>query len=427
MTKPYLLALALTALAAWRSPGADLPALRVQGTALRDAAGKPVTLRGFNVGNWLVNEVWMTPVAKREAPADYRGATQKITDHATMWGLVQERFGVAGRVKLQEAWRDAWLDESDFRRMKEAGTNCVRLPFSADNLLGDDPTKDILVIDPATLTDSSLDWRRLDQAVGWARKHGLYVVLDLHGAPGRQSVEHHTGREGVNKLWTDPRAARLAEKVWELVAAHYKGDATIAAADLLNEPRALPGDREDANATAIHAMHDRLTRAVRKGDPGRIVVIEDGFSGFNRMPRPARAGWTNVVYSYHSYPDSRERLRHTLSDWEFKDCRERGVPFYLGEFSLAMHPGKFQWPSDLGFAVAAMDSRGISWSAWNYKIAPADPAWRGTHWGWYRNDDALDRLDLWRDDLATLIRETAAVKTANLKADPAWDAALRGK
>ena len=79
----------------------------------------------------------------------------------------------------------------------------------------------------------------------------------------------------------------------------------------------------------------------------RIVVIEDGYSGFNRMPQPAEYDWTNVIYSYHSYPENPERLSHTLHDWESNDCEQRGVPFYIGEFSLAMHPDGFTLPEDL--------------------------------------------------------------------------------
>lgn len=34
----------------------------------------------------------------------------------------------------------------------------------------------------------------LDLAVAWAEKHEVMVVLDVHGAPGQQGPEHHSGR-----------------------------------------------------------------------------------------------------------------------------------------------------------------------------------------------------------------------------------------
>ncbi len=398
-------------------------ALRVDGLNLRDTEGNVVLLSGFNLGNWLLNEIWMVPIATVLAPTSYTGgATTVISDHVSLWRVAQERFGVEGRRRLQDAWRDAWLTEEDFARMRQAGFNAVRLPFIAENLLGDDPAQDPAMRAPADFTSSALGWQRLDQAIDWATAYGLYVVLVMHGAPGRQSVEHHTGQRGVNRLWTDGNAQRVTEAIWAAAAQHFAGNPAIAAFDLLNEPRALPQEQEDANAQQLHQMHDRLYRAIRAIDPTRVVVVEDGYSGFDRMPWPADKGWAHVVYSYHAYPESPDRLRHTLNDWEYADCRKRGVPFYLGEFSLAMSPGSFSWPDHLTAAVQEMTETGISWSAWNFKIVPSNAAWRGTHWGWYRNEGPVDPLDVWRDDLDTLVRKAGAFTTDRLQEDKAWRA-----
>ena len=248
-------------------PAAELSPLNVRGRTICDADGNTVVLRGFNLGNWLVNEIWMMPVVAGPAPADYAGVTRAIVDHDSLWRVVQERFGNEGRQRVQDAWRDAWLKESDFALMQAAGFNAVRLPFIADNLLGEDATRDIAAIDPDAVTAESLDWRRLDQALELAQQHELYVILDLHGAPGRQSIEHHTGRQNENRLWNDANAQRLTERLWTLIAAHVAGNSTVAAVDLLNEPRALPSTQEDANAARMHALHDRLYQAVRAGDP----------------------------------------------------------------------------------------------------------------------------------------------------------------
>jgi hypothetical protein len=412
------------AFAGERLAAGQLSPLVVRGETICDADGEVVVLRGFNLGNWLVNEIWMMPLVPGPAPAVYDGTTREIVDHDSLWRVIQERFGPEGRQQLQDAWRDAWLSESDFELIKASGFNCVRLPFIAENLLGEDANREPSGIDPESVTADTIDWSRLDQAIGWAAAHELYVILDMHGSPGRQSIEHHTGRRNENRLWTDDNAQRLTERLWTLIAEHVADNSTVAAIDLLNEPRALPSDREDENAAQLHAMHDRLYRAVRTGDSERIVIIEDGFSGFNRMPEPEEFGWTNVIYSYHSYPDSRERIAHTLGDWEYNDCRQRGVPFFIGEFNLAMHPDSFEWPDDLVDMIALMDEQGISWSAWNYKVVPGGADWLATHWGWYRNEHEVELLDPWRDDLDTLIRKTAAVETANLQADPAWEAVI---
>ena len=189
-------------------------------------------------------------------------------------------------------------------------------------------------------------------------------------------------------------------------------------------PRSL---REDENARILHELHGQLYAAVREGDPDRVVVVEDGFSGMNRMPYPEDVGWTNVVYSYHAYPDSYERFLHTVDDWEHADVLQRGVPFYIGEFNLAMHPNSFAWPDDLVAALADMDSRNISWAAWNYKAVPGLAGWGGTHWAWYRPEQDVapaNLLDLANDDLPTLLSKVAAVATAVLDEDGSWRTAL---
>ena len=63
---------------------------------------------------------------------------------------------------------NCWITREDFVRVKELGLNCVRLPFLHDSLDAPDGP-----------------FSRIDQAVAWARETGVYLILDLHGTPGR--------------------------------------------------------------------------------------------------------------------------------------------------------------------------------------------------------------------------------------------------
>ena len=56
-----LLCLALLALPAGASRAAALPRLQTRGAQIVDDAGHTVTLRGVNLGGWLVEEPWMQP------------------------------------------------------------------------------------------------------------------------------------------------------------------------------------------------------------------------------------------------------------------------------------------------------------------------------------------------------------------------------
>lgn len=48
---------------------------------LVDEDGKEARLVGFNLGSWLVQEIWMFPLEARKAPEDYEGHPQaRFTD-----------------------------------------------------------------------------------------------------------------------------------------------------------------------------------------------------------------------------------------------------------------------------------------------------------------------------------------------------------
>ena len=68
-----------------------------------------------------------------------------------------------------------------------------------------------------------------------AKEKGLYVILDMHGAPGRQSGMDHSGRVGYNKLWSN-KGFQDQLFGFETDINRYKNESTVAAYDLLNEP-----------------------------------------------------------------------------------------------------------------------------------------------------------------------------------------------
>lgn len=64
--------------------------------------------------------------------------------------------------------------------MKEYGLNAARIPIGywAFDV---QPGESYLKLD---------QWAMLLRACGWAQKHGIKVIVDLHGAPGSQNGEH---------------------------------------------------------------------------------------------------------------------------------------------------------------------------------------------------------------------------------------------
>ena len=402
-SRPIRLLAALSLLFALLVPRAAVAApsrLHAQGVQIVDEQGHPVVLRGINLGGWLVEEPWMMPI-QTKPPA---GSTlPPIRDNRSLWSVVEARLGAGGRARVQAAFRQAWVNEGDFDRMRAAGLNCVRLPFLASEVEEPD------------------GFRYLDQAVAWAGQRGIYVILDMHGVPGSQSGEGHTGVAGRNEFFKDPENVAHAERLWTQIARRYRDNPAVAGYDLMNEPTGTP------NSDTLYVVTDRLYRAVRAGDPTHLIFIEDGYTGLHWMPLPGPCGWTNVVYSGHYYQfgakssdDHRKAFRAFL-DTIVKESTARQVPFYVGEF--AFEPAG---TAELeGQMVQAMNDAGISWSQWTYKVIFGG-AGGLTLWSPVGNAKPVARLDPYQDSEAEWIRKSAGVRTENLTWNDALAQALRG-
>jgi len=61
----------------------------------------------------------------------------------------------------------------------------------------------------------------LDRAIDWAGQRHIYVILDLHGAPGGQSKAGPLWTAGVNRFFQDPADVAQCCEIWRRVAARY--------------------------------------------------------------------------------------------------------------------------------------------------------------------------------------------------------------
>jgi hypothetical protein len=379
----------------------DLPWLHAEGMRIVDEQGRTNVLRGVNLGGWLVEEMWMMPF--ETTPPD-NSDFKPVKDHVSLWATVEQRFGTDETARVRTALRRAWITEADFDRIQAAGLNCVRLPFLYDLL--DEP--------------DGFQW--LDQALRWAKARGIYVVLDLHGAPGRQSDDQPTGEVGRNRLFHDPAMVKQTEEVWARVAQRYRDHSEVAGYDLLNEPMGAP------NAGTLYLVYDRLYRAIRAVDTRHLIVIEDGYKGIENMPYPAIVGWQNVLFSSHHYTFNAKSEKDHLGvlSWIVstvlgKFQRDRSVPWYVGEFQCEPHGT----PATVGKFIQAFEKQNCSWTIWTYKTAMKDGG--GGMWGWYHNDKALQPLNVFTDSEADLLAKIDQVRTERMNENRELTAIFRSR
>ena len=253
--------------------------LRAEGTIWMNEQDEKVSLRGVNLGNWLMMEMWMF--------GNDQIFGQGIVDQCTFEDALVARFGEAEKDRLFKVHRDSWMTEKDWDFMEDAGFNVVRIPFPYDLIEDDD--------NPKTLKPDA--WHYLDWSIAEAKERKMYVILDLHGAAGRQGWEHHSGCAGKNELWGSETYRDRTIWLWEQIAQKYKDEDAIAGYGLLNEPWG-------ASPKVMSEFGIDLYHAVRRYDNEHIVILpghsEDG--GFTVYGDPLDSGMENVAFEMHYYP-----------------------------------------------------------------------------------------------------------------------------
>ncbi|WP_448250206.1 cellulase family glycosylhydrolase [Thalassotalea agariperforans] len=252
--------------------------LKQHGTMWMNQENQKVSLRGINLGNWLAMEMWMfgseTPIG------------DNITDQCTLESALEARFTAEEVEEVLDTHRDNWMTSKDWDIIADSGFNLVRVPFLYDLIENDDM--------PKTLRADA--WEYLDWAIAEAKARKLYVVLDLHGAVGRQGEEQHTGCAGKNELWNNIEYRERTAWLWQQIAAKYKDEATVAGYGLLNEPWGT--DPETLKEVSVD-----LYEAIRAVDQNHIVILPGhNADGIKAYGDPYDLGMENVAFEIHQYP-----------------------------------------------------------------------------------------------------------------------------
>lgn len=317
--------------------------VRAHGCAIYDEKGKKLLLRGVNLGNWLLQEFWMNTSAVYGKPYTKRRAYFELRNNANVTEEQAE--------ELENLYEDNFITEADFERIAGLGLNCVRVVLSYMNFLTADGKS-------YRFGDREKAFARLDGILGLCEKYGLYAILDMHGAPGSQNMDHHSGDDEHFDLFGNAENERILLSLWRDIARRYRGRTVVAGYDLLNEPRRAP---HKYGGRRTFDFYDRLYRAVREEDPDHMIFVEC-FTFPVHGARAARYGWENVCVEYHIYNltpfPQRACLRFYKALHNFMGYK---MPVYIGEFNAWGR--EKTWESTLDF----FESQGWSFTSWTYK------------------------------------------------------------
>lgn len=132
----------------------------------------PEKIRGVNLGSQFIVEPWM---ASDEWNKMGCGSAQSEFDCVSKLGQAEANTAWA------EHW-STWTTRDDISQMQSYGLNTIRIP------VGYWIREDIVYNNSEHFPQGGLQY--LEQICGWASDAGMYVIIDLHGAPGAQVTKN---------------------------------------------------------------------------------------------------------------------------------------------------------------------------------------------------------------------------------------------
>ena len=320
--------------------------LHAQGKEIVDGTGRPVLLRGMGLGGWMLQEGYMLNAG---------GLPQHV-----MRQKMTELIGPQRTSEFYTAWLDNDVTKADIDFMAASGFNSVRLPMHYELFtpaVEDEPVR-------GKITFKEDGFKRIDALLKWCADNHIYLILDLHAAPGGQGNDLPIADRDPAKpsLWDGPQNQDKMVALWAELARRYKDSPWIGGYDLLNEPNwgfqsntDTHGCSETGNAP-LSALYARTIKAVRAVDTNHLIFVEGNCWGNNY--KGMTPNWDgNLALSFHKY------WNNTTPDTiqEYVNLRD--------QFNKPLWNGESGENSNEWFAadIRMVESRDIGWSWWPLK------------------------------------------------------------
>ncbi|WBA43596.1 cellulase family glycosylhydrolase [Hymenobacter canadensis] len=364
-----------------------LSMLHTQGTALLDAKNQPVVLRGINVGGWLLQESYILRTDSLNA----------------QWRIQQAMLRSMPEADVEDfyrRYRAGFVTKADIDFVARQGFNCVRLPFHYDLFLTTAQRRartralqnprniEAYVQSLSTWYDQNQlftdtknleGFRLIDDVLRWCAANNLYVVLDLHAAPGGQGADRNISDCLVPlDLWKRRDAQGrliyqdLTVRLWQQISKRYKNDARVALYDFINEPNGmttangLAGDNSE-----LSALYSRLIDVVRDQNDQHVVLLEGNGYGneyTNLTPDKLRTPHkANLMYNAHRYWCPNEAEAGDPNPLQINLIRNLAA--FRNQWQVPVWVGETGENSNEWFAAAVqeLNRQNIGWCHWTFK------------------------------------------------------------
>ena len=298
--------------------------ITIQGQDLIKPDGTKLFIMGTNLGNWLNPEGYMFKFSKTNSPR-----------------FINEMFcqlvGPDFTAEFWKAFKDNYITREDIQFIKNTGANTIRLPFHY-KLFTDE--------DFMGLTAGQDGFARVDSVVEWCREADLYLILDMHDAPGGQTGDNIDDSYGYPWLFESEASQQLYCDIWRKIADRYKNEPVILGYELFNEPN---GKLED--------IYKKGVVAIREVDNNLIILLGGAQWNGNFKPFKDSKFDDKIMYTCHRYGgDPTKDAIQTIID--FRDSVN--LPMYMGEIGHNTD----EWQAAF---CQTMRENNIGYTFWPYK------------------------------------------------------------
>ena len=310
-----------------------VPVVTTKGSQIMEPNGKAITLKGTNLGNWLVPEGYMFKTGKVSSPS-------KIND------LLEEVIGPDSLATFWNRYLNSYITHDDIKYLKRIGCNHIRLPFHYKLFTND-----------LYMGKRNAGFEYFDRVLGWCRQENLYVLLDMHCAPGGQTGDNIDDGSGYPWLYYSKTSQDLMSEIWVKIASRYKNDPVVLGYDVINEPFAhyFTNDVKDYNHR-LFLIYERMVKDIRSVDKMHSIYLNGSvwagdFGVFESILD------SNIVYEFHKYwfDINQDAIQKYI---DFRD--KHNVPIYIGETG----ENTDEWIKEF---TILLNKNQVNWAYWPYK------------------------------------------------------------
>ncbi|KAK3380861.1 glycoside hydrolase family 5 protein [Podospora didyma] len=407
--RPSVLSTALLAglASAWLPHERELPAFNM--SARYEQLGKRwnphlasgiTKIRGVNFGGWLISEPWMMChewTANMGCGSDCNNYAQSEFD-CMLNSYKNNR--AAGNAAFARHWQ-TWINAGTVQSAHDVGLNTIRIPIGYWSYAD--------IVDKASepFADPAPMLAALDAVIQKCADLGMYVIIDLHGAPGGQQEDAFTGQlnrpAGFYNSYNFERAKRWMSWMTRRIHTTPSYQATVGMIEVLNEPVSqhdgggrypapgeVPGLTQDYYPGALQAVRD-AERALGVSDGQALHVQFMDAKWLAGDPRAsstvANDGMTAFDdHNYIGFGVSNNKDQQALMESACTDHRQTsGENFIIaGEWSLTCG---VDWNNNQAFFTKWFTAQqqlyeepGMAgWVYWTWKTELNDPRWTYSH------------------------------------------------